>query len=388
MKFMAEHLGIEISIITPAMVTTVQNYVKDLNDHVRFLDSGAISAKANNARKPEVVARFIQSILASPMGVQQQEITGDAVIAGIAPEQVGSDVGTAPGANGDAAVAAATASELLPPPRRESQLPSQLRDGSIVLLGANAGARIRNTAKDAIKATAFKLEQLINKDGRDLGTRYPSILTLLPQMKNQCDLAVELCTILYLELEAAMEELKKLEVMVQDFNRVAPSILEASNALMFQLASYKCTINNALEVGGDIQGTAGGATDAIAWASIAAGGFNPGENPDREERQPSSLPSTPVGSFLQLRGDGYFGGITTIHRIDIEVTGQDVILGIVKINKKESMEVKLPLGSYFLLNELFHFFGTSVNLSDKPYSTWKGWVSALYLHLNASFISL
>lgn len=213
------------------MVTTVQNYVKDLNDHVRFLDSGAISAKANNARKPEVVARFIQSILASAMGVQQQETTGDAVIAGIAPEQGGSDVGTAPGANGDAAVAAAAAAgELLPPPRRESQLPSQLRDGSIVLLGANAGARIRNTATDAVKATTFKLEQLINKDGRDLGTRYPSILTLLPQMKNQCDLAVELCTILYLELEAAMEELKKLEVMVQDFNRTAPSVLEATNA--------------------------------------------------------------------------------------------------------------------------------------------------------------
>lgn len=386
---MAEHLGIEISIITPAMVTTVQNYVKDLNDHVRFLDSGAISAKANNARKPEVVARFIQSILASAMGVQQQETTGDAVIAGIAPEQGGSDVGTAPGANGDAAVAAAAAAgELLPPPRRESQLPSQLRDGSIVLLGANAGARIRNTATDAVKATRFKLEQLINKDGRDLGTRYPSILTLLPQMKNQCDLAVELCTILYLELEAAMEELKKVEVMVQDFNRTAPSVLEATNAVMFQLARYKCTMSNALEVGGDIQGTAGGATDAVAWASIAAGGVNPGENPGREERQPSSLPSTPVGSFLQLRGNGYFGGITTIHRIDIEVTGQDGILGIVKINKKESMEVKLPLGSYFLLNELFHFFGTGVNLSDKPYSTWKGWVSALYLHLNAPFISL
>ena len=103
--------------------------------------------------------------------------------------------------------AAAVAGELLPP-RRESQLPSQLRDGSIVLLGANAGARIRNTAADDVNATTFKLEQLINKDGRDLGTRYPSILTLLPEIKNQCDLAVELCKILYLELEAAMEELK------------------------------------------------------------------------------------------------------------------------------------------------------------------------------------
>ena len=74
-KFMAEQVGIEISIITPAMVTTVQNYVKDLNDHVQFLDSGAISAKANNARKPEVMERLIQSILASPMGVQQQQET-------------------------------------------------------------------------------------------------------------------------------------------------------------------------------------------------------------------------------------------------------------------------------------------------------------------------
>ena len=83
------------------MVTRVQNYVKDLNDHVRFLDSGAISAKANNARKPEVMERLIQSILASPMGVQQQqETTGDAVIAGIAHDQGGADVGTATGANG------------------------------------------------------------------------------------------------------------------------------------------------------------------------------------------------------------------------------------------------------------------------------------------------
>ena len=49
-------------------------------------------------------------------------------------------------------------------------------------------------------------------------------------------------------------------------------------------------MSNALEVGGDIQGTAGGATDAIDWGSIAAGGVNPGENPVREERQPSSLP--------------------------------------------------------------------------------------------------
>ena len=55
-------------------------------------------------------------------------------------------------------------------------------------------------------------------------------------MKNQCDLAVELCKILYLELEAAMEELKKVEVMVQDFNRVAPSVVEASNALIFNLS--------------------------------------------------------------------------------------------------------------------------------------------------------
>ena len=54
-------------------------------------------------------------------------------------------------------------------------------------------------------------------------------------------------------------------------------------------------MSNALEVGGDIQGTAGGATDAIAWASIAGGGANPGENPGREERQPSSLPATPIG---------------------------------------------------------------------------------------------
>lgn len=205
-----QQLGIEINI-TPVMVTTVQNYVKNLSDHVRFLDSGAISATANNARKPEVVARFIQSILATPMGVQQQqETTGNAVIAGIAPEQGVSDVRIAPGANGNAAVAAvAAAGELLPPPRRESQLPSQLRDGSIVLFGANAGARIRNTAADAVNATTFKLEQLINKDGRDLGTRYPSILTLLPQMKNQCDLAVELCKILYLELEAARAEREK-----------------------------------------------------------------------------------------------------------------------------------------------------------------------------------
>ena len=371
-KFMAEQLGIEISIITPEMVTTVQNYVKDLNDHVRFLDSGAISTKAKRARKPEEVARKIESILASPMGVQQQqETTGDTIIAGVAPEQGVSGVGTAPGANGDATVAAvAAASELLPPPRRESQLPSQLRDGSMVLLGANAGARIRSTAA---KATTFKLEQLINKDGCDLGTRYPSILTLLPQMKNQCDLAVELCKILYLELEAAMEELKKVEVMVQDFNRVAPSVLKASNDLIFKLVTYKSTIDDALKVGGDIQGTAGG---AIAWASIAAGGANPGENPGREERQPSPLLATPIGSVLQLQGNGYFGGIITIHRINIQVTGKDGIKGVVKI-KKESVDVELPLGSYFLLNELFHFFGTDVNLSEEPYSTWKGWVSAL-----------
>lgn len=67
---------------------------------------------------------------------------------------------------------------------------------------------------------------------------------------------------------------------------------------MFQLARYKCTMSNALEVGGDIQGTAGGATDAVAWASIAAGGVNPGENPGREERQPSSSLQHPsVRSF-------------------------------------------------------------------------------------------
>ena len=196
-------------------------------------------------------------------------------------------------------------------------------------------------------------------------------------MKNQCDLAVELCKIVYLELESVTEELKKVELMVQGFNRTAPSILEGAAAFLFELDRYKSTISNALAIGGDIQGTAGGATDAIAWASIAAGGANPGENPGREERQPSPLPATPIGSVLQLRGNGYFGGIITIHRIDMQVTGKDGIKGIVKINKKESMEVQLPLGSYFLLNELFHFFGTDVNLSEEPYSTWKGWVSAL-----------
>ena len=181
-------------------------------------------------------------------------------------------------------------------------------------------------------------------------------------MKNQCDLAVELCKIVYLELESVTEELKKVELMVQGFNRTAPSILEGAAAFLFELDRYKSTISDALEIGGDIQGTAGGATDAIAWASIAAGGANPGENPGREERQPSPLPATPIGSVLLLRGNDYFGGIATIHRIDIQVTGQDGIKGVVKI-KKESVDVELPLGSYFLLNELFFTFTFSALMS-------------------------
>jgi hypothetical protein len=385
---MDEQLGIATSSHTPKLIKDVQNYVKDLNDHVRFLDSGKISTKANNKRKPEVLARFIQSIEASAMGVQQQETTGDGAIDGIAPAQYGSNMQTAAGVNGDATVtAAAAAGAPLPPPRRESQQPPWLRDSNMVLLGANAGARIRSDATAAVRSSSFKLADLYNSEGTEVGSRFPSLLALLPRVENQCDLVAELCTILYTELVAAMDELRKVELMVQEFNRAAPTVLEASNALMLQLLRYKDTMINALEIGGDIQGTAGGAPAAIAWASISAGGVNPEENPAQGELQPSSLPPpTPVGEFVQLRGNGYFGGIITIDRINIAKTGYDGISGIEKSNK-QSVEVSLPLGSYFLLNQLFYFFGAGINLSDEPYSTWEKWVSTLYLHFNPLFIS-
>jgi len=378
---MAEQLGIAISSHSSELIEKVKNYVKDLNDHVRFQDSGPISTKAKNKRRPEVLASYIQSIEASAMGVQQQQETA---ADGIAPAQYGPNMETAAGVNGDATVTAAAAGAPLPPPRRESQQPLRLRD--TVLLGANAGARIRSDATAAVRTSSFKLEQLYNRECTDIG-RFPSLLALLPQIENQCDLATQLCLILYTELAAAMEEIQKLELMVQDFNRAAPTVLEASNALMFQLVRYKDTMINALDIGGDIQGTAGGAPAAIAWASISAGGVNPGENPAEGELQPSSLPPpTPLGWFLELRGNGYFGGITTIHRIDIAKTGYDGISGIAK-NKRENVEVSLPLGSYFLLNQLFYFFGAGINLSNEPYSTWEKWVSTLYLHFNILYVS-
>ncbi|KAH7617510.1 hypothetical protein NADE_007288 [Nannochloris sp. 'desiccata'] len=367
-KFMAEQLGIGISLQTPELIGKVKDYVKDLNDHVRFLDSGDISAKANNRRQPQALARFIDQ--APAMGLQQQQQQGatDNATAVVADAQDGLDMETA-GAGGDATLATAAAVGVaLAPPRRESQLPAPFRDSNTLLLGANAGARIRNNAAAAVQATKFKLEQLFNQQGTDIGSRFPSLRALLPQIENQCDLVAQLCLILYNELEAAMEELRQIEVMVQALNRAAPQVVEASKSLIFQLDKYTAILGNALEIGGDIQVVATGAPDTIDWDSdFAAEGAHPDGNPAEEELQP-----TTVGCVRQLQGMDYLGGIAVIHRFYITVTGAAGILGITA-GKGSNAEVSLPLGSYFLLSELFNFFGAGVDIKEPPFSTWNKW---------------
>ena len=359
----------------PELLKEVKQYVKKFNDHVRFYDSPDVSAAQ---RKKRDRAAAFDSGVAAPqaMGVQQyQGTTGEGANAGGGPHTV-----TTTGVNGTASVAGGVVDAALSQRlSRPTQLPAHFRDGHTVLLGANAGNRMRSEAAAAVRATSFKLENLYNPECTDISTRFPSFRDILPTIENQFELVAQLSSILYDELESATSELKKVEEMMRHFNITAPLTLKATNKLTMDLLTYTTLMKASISVGDAIQAAALAAPNAIALnatSAAAAADINPVEGV-QEELQPVAAPPPPTATYSvhQLEGYGYFGHTVVITRVDVRgsgILGDDMGAG----RKRRSSTV--PPGKYFLLSELFTLFGDDVKIdSEEPYSTWKKWVSRL-----------
>jgi hypothetical protein len=345
---------------TVEMVEEAKPYVKCCNDHVRFKGSPPISAGARNKRLPDTIENSGSVVLGGPSfqgGGVQAETTGTGAGVGAGNAQ---HMPVTTEANGAVPVAGGVAADPYQQrPPRETQLAMPLRDS--VLLGPIVGSRIQAS----VPTTAFTLEQLHNENGTDLASRFPQFHTLMPQIQNQFDLVAQLSTILYAELEGALEELMKVETMAQRFNSIAPDIIDVSFKLEWALDSFTQQMARAVECGiGE---------DAAAAAAAAAGPAPENSAEDiAEEQLPSAAPSAaPVrtsNSIHLLTGNGYCGMKISVIRIDVE----DSSIPLEKDNTSGE-NVALPVGKYFLLQELMLFFGTKDVPNEPPFDTWKRW---------------
>jgi hypothetical protein len=377
-----QQLGIDGSIdleTNQELLKGIKQHVKNFNDSVRFNDSSDVSEQKTryNKRKRDEAAAA-QALAVQALAVQQyQGMPGDGTNAGGGPHMV-----VTTGVNGNAAVAGGVVDVPLAQRLSRPIHPPTHHDGSTVLLGANAGNRMRSDAAAAVSSTSYVLENLYNPDCTDIGSRFPSFRDLLPRIDNQFELVAQLSLILYNELESATEELKKVMEMVQNFNRAAPFALAATIKLTMDLVTYKNMLQGPISVGETIEAAVVAAPAVVAGniavAAAAAAEINPVEGVQPEELQPAAAlpPPTATSCAHQLKGNGYRGGKVVIHRVD--VPGSD-LSGIELDSRRKQQTVTVPPGKYFLLSELFKLVGPQDGIDSTLYSKWKGWVSILHL---------
>ena len=349
-------------------MSEAKKLVAGFNDCVRFTDSPPIGLVTRRKRIPE---DFGSNVALAPlpqatMEVQQQQgTTADGADAAIAAEG-GPGVAAAAAFNENATIAGPVVEGPLhpPPPPREIHLPAQFRDSSVMLLGANATNRIKNTAQN-VRATRFKIEQLYNREGTDLTTRFPQFRELLAQVENQFDLVAQLCRHLYDELESACAALRNVEIMVQGFNRVAPDVVTSTFQLLASLEEHRDTLAKSEIIAAEIQ-------SAAAFDPLPADPTEEEEDDDDAEEQDlqpgAPVPQPTAGLIHRLKGNGYLGQLVQVHRIDF-VSGS--IPAKRSGSDRKRVDGSLPFGKYFLLSEIFFFFDMNVDLNTPPYAKWK-----------------